>query len=381
MAELARITYPRLVFGMSSLPLREFHESLSATFTTVNEAEVVAHYGQPPAEYRSLSESAGVLDLSFRGRLCLIGNDRHTFLNGQVTNNVKDLPANQGVYAAIVSAKGKMQADAYIYNLGEELLLDLEPGLGSIVSTRLEKYIIADDVQVVDAAPHYGLLSVQGPQAAAVVNALELGAALPTKELALVSINDAMLGQLYVMNLPRIGSAGYDLFVPVAALGAVLDKLITAAKAVGGGIAGWEALELARIEAGIPRFGQDMDETNLPPEAGIELRAISYTKGCYIGQEIIARIRTYGQVAKALRGLRLPDDLPQLPEKGAKLYKGEREVGYITSAADSPARRAKIALGYIRREANQAGAELRMRTQAGEYKVDVVNLPFSESLA
>jgi folate-binding protein YgfZ len=369
------------VFGMSSLPLREFHESLAATFTTVNGAEAVAHYGQPLVEYRALHETAGVLDLSFRGRLCLIGNDRHPFLNGQVTNNVKDLPANQGVYAAIVSAKGKMQADAYIYNLGEELLLDLEPGLGSTVTTRLEKYIIADDVQVVDAAPHYGLLSVQGPQAATVVNALELGATLPTKELALVAINHAMLGQLYVMNISRTGTVGYDLYVPVAALGAVLDKLITSAKAVGGGIAGWDALELARIEAGIPRFGKDMDETNLPPEAGIEKRAISYTKGCYIGQEIIARIRTYGQVAKALRGLKLPDDLPQLPEPGTKLYQGEREAGYVTSAVWSPVLRGNIALGYVRREANQVGTELRMRMQAGDYKVDVVNLPFSKSLA
>src|SRR5207249_5027427 len=106
--------------------------------------------------------------------------------------------------------------------------------------------------------------------------------------------------------------------------------------------------ETARIEAGVPRFGADMDETNLAPEAGIEQGAISYTEGCYIGQEVIARIRTYGQVAKLLRGLLLPDDLPALPPKGEKLFHGDKEVGYITSAVASPAFRRNIALGYVR---------------------------------
>src|SRR5690606_19891412 len=124
---------------------------------------------------------------------------------------------------------------------------------------------------------------------------------------------------------------GFDLFVPANSLGAVADKLIAAAKQMSGRASGWNALEVARIEAGIPRFGADMDETNLPPEAGLESRAISYSKGCYIGQEVIARIRTYGQVAKALRGLRLADDLKTLPTKGDKLLLGEKEVGYITS--------------------------------------------------
>src|SRR5437867_10531749 len=109
------------------------------------------------------------------------------------------------------------------------------------------------------------------------------------------------------MNLPRVGTSGFDLFVPTAPLGAVADKLINAAKTVGGRACGWRALETARIEAGIPRFGMDMEEANLPPEAGLEERAVSYTKGCYIGQEVIARVRTYGQVSKSLRALRLAD--------------------------------------------------------------------------
>ena len=158
---------------------------------------------------------------------------------------------------------------------------------------------------------------------------------------------------------------------------AQLDKLVAAAREESGGLAGWEALELARLEAGIPRFGLDIDETNLAPEAGIESRAISYSKGCYIGQETIARIRTYGQVAKALRGLRLPDDLATLPLRGDKLILNDREVGYVTSSTRSEAARGVIALGYVRRECNAPGTALTLRTAAGEFPVTLVPLPFA----
>jgi folate-binding protein YgfZ len=198
---------------------------------------------------------------------------------------------------------------------------------------------------------------------------------IPTKPMGFTSTNDATLGEIYLMNAPRIGTTGFDLFVPVPALGAVMDKLIAAAKAQGGQACGWQSLEMARIEAGIPRFGADMDETNLAPEA-IESLAISYSKGCYIGQEVIARIRTYGQVAKALRGLRLADDLKSLPAKGDKLFHDGKEVGYITSITASPKLKATVAMGYVRKEANQIGTELSVRTISGEFPAKVVALPF-----
>src|SRR5262245_1470746 len=177
-----------------------------------------------------------------------------------------------------------------------------------------------------------------------------------------VSNRDSTLGELCCMNLARGQTPGFELFVPAPALEMMGGKLLAAANAIGGRACGWQALEMVRIEAGIPRFGADMDETNLPPETGIDARAVSYTKGCYIGQEVIARIRTYGQVAKSLHGLRLADDLRGLPRKGDKLFHHEKEVGYITSALASPAFKANIALGYVRREHNQIGAELKLHT-------------------
>lgn len=357
----------------TTLSLHEVHASLGASFTELDGFEAVRHYGRPDAEHAALRNAAGVLDLGFRGRFCLTGADRTRLLHGQVTNDVEGLARFRGCYAAFVTNKGRMQADAFIYALADELLVDVEPGRTRPLLERLEHYIVADDVQVVDVAPFYGLLSVQGPRAAAVV--ARLGLPQPPALLEVAHAPDPAIGDLYVARNPRTGSDGFDLFVPLDAQAMVLDKLVSAARDEGGATAGFDAFDLARIEAGLPRFGADMDEANLPPEAGIEARAISYAKGCYIGQEVIARIRTYGQVAKALRGLRLPADLPQLPTKGAKLTRDGREVGYVTSAARSPAA-GNIALGYVRRECNTPGTRLTLASPAGDIPVDIVPLPF-----
>jgi aminomethyltransferase len=361
---------------MASLALHEVHAALGGQFGTLGGEELVSHYGNPLEEHRRLTTAAAVADLSFRGRLCLMGADRVRLLNGQVTNDVKALPTGAGCAAAFCSPKGKLVADVHVFALPDELLLDFEPGVSASLVQRLEHHIVAEDVQVVDVVPYYGLLTIQGPRAAATVTRLGLFPALPESELRFVTVSDPTLGDIYLMNRPRCGFAGFDLFIPVAALGAVLDKLVAAARDEGGGLAGFDALDLARFEAGIPRFPVDMDETHLPPEAGLDRNAISYSKGCYTGQETIARLRTYGQVVKALRGLRLADGLDPLPEKGTKLYLGSREVGYVTSAKFSPALQAPLALGYVRREANAVGTELTLRQSGGDSVARVVELPF-----
>ncbi len=328
--------------------------------------EVAQHFGDPLAEYAALCESAGVLDLSFRGRLCLAGTERKRFLHGQVTNNVNDLTPGQGCYAALTTAKGKMQSDLNIYCLPDELLLDFEPGLSATVIPRLEKYIIADDVQVADMADQYGMLSVQGPKAESIITNAGLGLEMPASAFSFTSAKDSAGNEVYCMNQPRGRSTGFDLFVPALQLEQTAAKLLGSARNAGGRACGWQALEMVRIEAGIPRFGADMDETNLPPETGIENRAISYSKGCYIGQEVIARIRTYGQVSKTLRRLTLAADLKELPKQGDKLFLDGKEAGYITSALASPAFKANIALGYVRREYQQPGTELILHSAGGE---------------
>jgi folate-binding protein YgfZ len=349
----------RIRMTMASLLLHEFHQAAGGRFTAVHGEEAVGDYGNSAAEYSALREGAGILDLSFRGRLCALGADAIRFLNGQVTNNVKDLKVGEGCYAGFVSAKGKLQGDANIYRLENEVLLDFEPGFSLALSERLEKFVVAEEVEIIDAAPHFGLLSVQGPKAAALLADFSL----PTKVMGISQKNE-----LYVTNRSR----AFDLFVPLAEMKNVARRLQEA----GGILCGWQALETVRIEDGIPRFGADMDDSNLAPEA-LGNDAISYAKGCYIGQEVIARIRTYGQVAKALRQLRLAKT-DEIPARGAKIFLGEKEVGYATSAVHSPRWGTGVALGYIRREANQPGSVLQIEISSGKISGEVVDkLPLS----
>lgn len=361
---------------METLELHQFHQSLNAQFEQINDVEVVQSYGDPLRELTALNETAGVLDLSFRGRICLTGNDRVRFLNGQVTNNVKTLQPNRGCYAALSNAKGRMESDLNIHCLKDELVLDFEPGLQTPLIARLEKFIVADDVEVMDLKPLYGLLSIQGPNAAEVMQKLELFPTLPEGQYTSITAEDSTLGELVALNLSRFGSGGFDLLVPNEALGAVLDRLIAAAKAIGGNACGWTAMELARIEAGIPRYGMDMDETTIPLEAGIEERAVSYSKGCYIGQEVINRIHSIGEVAKSLQGLLLENELTELPRHGDRLFDDGKDVGYVTSVLKSPSFKRHIALAYVRKGSNQIGNQLTLKTSQGESSVKVTTLPF-----
>lgn len=370
---------------MQPLSLHAYHEARQARFGVLDGFEVVADYARPELEYAALHESAGVLDLGFRGRLCLVGADRVRFMHGQVTNDVKALRDGQGCYAALVSAKGKMQADLNIYALPGELLLDFEPGLTKAITDRLEKYIVADDVQVVDVAAMYGLLSVQGPRSAAAVEAFvrERGADAPTgdpsppdrpNEIRAVTLSD--IGETYVAHQPRAGTAGFDLFVPATGMEAALTGLVDSAQALGGRLCGWEALDLARVEAGIPRFGADMDAGVFPHECGIESRAVSYRKGCYIGQEVLNRIHTIGRVQRELAGIRFPSaDVAQVGARGRILREGE-EIGRVTSVKDSPRLRSGLGLGIVRRDACQTGAAVEIE---GGIAAEITSLPFARA--
>ena len=361
---------------MQSLLLHDFHELLGARFGTRADTELVLAYEDGAAEYTALHESAVMVDLSFRGRLCITGADRVRFLHGQVTNDIKRLQLGQGCYAALVDAKGRMESDLNVFCLTDELLLDFEPGLTRSISQRLDRYIVADDVQVVDVGPLYGLLTVQGPQAEKVIALSAIFGEYPKRTYSFNKSADAILGELYLMNVPRLARTGFDIFAPADALEKVARQLVTTAKAVGGGACGWEAFETARIESGVPRFGIDMDNMNFPQECGIDESAVSYSKGCYIGQEVLNRIHTMGHVNRELRGLILPRDLQPLPAKGEKLLRAGKEVGWITSTVFSPALKENIALGIVRKEAGAIGTELEVRRAEATSPARVVGLPF-----
>ncbi len=358
------------------MPADSLHDYLSqqgAQFGDVAGEQVAQNYGNTNAEHQALTESVGLADLSFRGCLAVLGDDRVKFINGQVTNEVAGLKPGQGCYAALINAKAKMQADLHVYRLDDELILDFEPGLVGAVTQRLESHIIADQAELIDASPHFGLLSLQGPKTPDTLEVL--GLSLPGEPFAHVKSPLADLGEVYVMNNGRYGTAGCDLYIPAASLAKAAVRLAKGIEGQGGCLAGWQATEIARVEAGIPRFGIDMDNNTLPPEANLEIRAISYTKGCYIGQEIIARIRTYGRVNRTLVGYRLDADLAKTAIPGTKLTDDSgKTVGTLTSVIDSP-KSGPIALGMAKRGSESPGQVLSAREPAQGQAI-VAEIPF-----
>jgi len=266
--------------------------------------------------------------------------------------------------------------DLTVFRLEEELLLDFESGFDEAVRSRLEAYIIADDVQVLDARPHYGLVTIQGPESELCLGKVFLSEPIPERELQVVKIQGVLEGIVYCARNPRLGGAGFDLFAPAGSMSLLFERIRAAAAGLGGSVCGSLAWERLRVLRGIPRYGVDMDESSLAPETGLESRAISYSKGCYIGQEVIARIRTYGQVARSLRGMRvLGRTVPAAV--GDKIHAEDgREVGRITSLAVLPGGGGLALLGYVRKEHHALGSCLIGRGSQGEYPLRIVSLPY-----
>lgn len=315
-------------------------------------------------EDRALRTGAGLVDLSAREVVRLTGPDRVSFLQGMVTQDVDGLPAGAVADAALLTAKGAMVADARVVKRTDDLLLLVEPGYGSVVQGALQRYLISEEAEVSEASAAFGQLAVVGPQAETrVARVLGLGAP------AGAALRPFEVSGTTGWALPQgLLLPGVDLLVPVDALGTVFDRLAEA----GATPVGFAALEVLRIERGTPRFGADMDEKTIPLEANLQ-RAIHYQKGCYIGQEVIARATFRGHVNRQLVGLRFGGDSTALPAPRTELFLGERRVGWVTSAVRSP-RLGSIGLGYAHRDVAQPGTELTLA--GGATKVTVEALPF-----
>ncbi|MCI0370101.1 MAG: aminomethyl transferase family protein [candidate division NC10 bacterium] len=346
----------------------------AAVFTEVAGVRLPEHFGDPAAEYRALREAAGVLDRATAGLLRMTGADRVRFLNGMITNDVKALTPGAGLYAALCSPQGKVLGDLRVLAVEEALLLLCEAACRARVAQTLDRFIIADDAKVTDASGEITVLGCYGPKAA---EALARVAGSPPPELpphhhAEVRVAGAAVR---VVATPFLGVPGFDLFFPVEAATAVARDLLKATKALGGRAVGHAAFETVRVEAGTPWYGLDFDENNLPQEAGLETTAISFSKGCYIGQETVARIHFRGHVNRRLTGLAVQGEV--LPARGSRVLKGEAEVGRVTSAVRSPARGAPVALAMLRREAGEPGTSLKVEAAGTRFDAEVIPLPFA----
>lgn len=331
--------------------------------------------------YRAVRHGAGAIDRSGEGRILVWGADRATWLQGLLTNDVVALAPGSGCYAAWLTPQGRMVTDARVLALHDRVLMDVPGARAAELVRRLDQLVIMEDVRVEDATTHLARLAVHGPQAASVVSTA-LGAALGGQELARLDehghcvLQPGSAAQVVVAGTRDAGVPGLDLYVATAEASALLGALQQAG-AVPVDEPTWNIL---RLEAGRPVFGVDMDEETIPLEAGIESRAISFTKGCYVGQEVIVRVRDRGQgrVAKRLVGL-VSADWPALappPAPRSRLLVEGREVGRVTSAGWSPTLERSIALGYVQRDLTAPGTRVEAEGAAGAVTMQVVVPPF-----
>jgi folate-binding protein YgfZ len=326
-----------------------------------------ADFGDVRAEYQALLSGCGLYELSDRAKIAVTGGDRVRWLNGMVTNNVRDLAPDHGVYAFLLNAQGRIQGDLYVFQRGDSLLLDIELGQREKVMQLFDRFIIADDVEIADVSEKIAALGVSGPQAQSVLRkaGIEFPDLAPLESCSPTCACACGCMQCTLVRGDDSAGTSYEIWLAPDQLRTAWDALLAA----GATAVGTNALELRRISLGIPRYGVDIRDRDLPQETG-QTRALNFTKGCYLGQEIVERIRSRGAVHRQFGAFVVEG---ALPEPGAKIVADEKEVGEITSSAILPMAGGdrSVALGYLRREA--AGKDL----HAGTAKLKLATLPIS----
>jgi glycine cleavage system T protein len=351
-------------------PLDETHKRLGATMTDVGEWRLPASYGDTAAEYGVVrGGGAGLIDLSSRGRIEVSGSEAVQFLNGLVTNDVKALEENAWMRAAFPNVQGRLIAEARVLKLADErFLFDTEAVTHERVLKTLERFTLAGDFRVKDLTDETAHLSVQGARAAEIIKAT-LGEEAARMERRRVHVAQWNNQSLHVIRATWTAEDGFDLFVNSADAVSLWDAIT----ASGARAVGFDALDILRIEAGIPAYGVDMDETNVVLEAAPD-EAVSFTKGCYIGQEIIARVHWRGHVAKKLCGLSFDEQGEAKREDKIRAMDG-KEIGRLTSVTFSPQLNRTVALGYVKYDYLAPGNKVRVISNETELAARVVELP------
>jgi aminomethyltransferase len=355
-------------------PLVEEHRSNGATLSERDGCSLPASYGDTNAEYVAVRESAGLIDLSCRGLLSVSGTEAIQFLNGLITNDMKTLAEGHWMAAVFPNVQGRLIASIRVVRLKDRdgvpsFMIDTEGATHEVVLATLKRFTLAGDFRVTDLSTEMLGLSVQGKETRMVLNNA-FGEAVPQLDQHQVLEMDWNGKPLTVIPATHTAEDGFDIFV--ASNDAVeLWRSLVAAGAIPVGL---DALEVLRIEAGIARHGIDMDETNVVSETNLD-DAVSFTKGCYIGQEIIARIKYRGHVAKKLTGIKFPTRVSI--ESGTVLRSlDDKEIGRITSATFSPALNCTIALSYLKYDYLAPGTEVEAVSQDERYRATVTDLPF-----
>jgi len=353
-------------------PLSGLHEAAGAALGEYFDCVLPAQFSDPRQEYSFARQSVGVADKNYRAFFSFTGPDRVRYLNAILTNNIRDLQPGQGIPSLLLNPQGHILAELDTYQLADRLMVVTYATIRERTAATLDKFIIMDDVVLEDVTEQFGVVSVEGPATAKVLSvlgapSLHLFAELGHTETEIAGVHCRM-----VRRSPG-GVPGAEFITSRESLPKLWQALVNAARANGGGPIGYDALSTLRLEAGIPWFGYDFDETTIPHEAGLEESHISYAKGCYTGQEIVERVRSRGHVNRRRVGIAFASEI--IPAAKEPLKVGDAEVGFVTRAAFSYALNRPIGMAYVRREHNSVGSKL---TWAGG-DAEVIALPLQSA--
>lgn len=338
------------------MPPTPLHDRLLAAHAQMGEycgAETARSFGDPRAEYQTLLSGCGVYDLGWRAKIVLTGGDRVRWANGMVTNNIRDLAEDHGNYNFVLNAQGRILGDLYVYNMGDHLMVDTELWQKPRLLELFDKYIIMDDVEVTDVSAKLTAIAVQGPRSLDVLRSLGLVIADDVEPLKVAQAEWDGIG-ISVTRMASDIALTFEIWLATENAGKFWDALGTAgAKPVGA-----EALEIFRVAAGIPRYGQDITDKQIPQETE-QFHALHFAKGCYLGQEIVERVRSRGAVHRHFAAFAI---VGPPPEPGTELQVDGKRVGEITSARGVPLGSClqTLAMGYIRKESGEPGTAVQV---------------------
>jgi folate-binding protein YgfZ len=331
--------------------------------------ETARSFGDVRAEYESLLHGCGVYDLGWRAKIVLTGGDRMRWANGMVTNNVRDLPEGKGNYSFMLNAQGRIQADLYVYNMGDHLLIDTESWQKPKIMELFDKFIIMDDVEVTDISDKLSSIAVQGPKSLEVLRKLGLNVAGDGEPFKVEKMTWNGVG-ISVTRMESKVAERYEIWLAAENAPQLWDALLSA----GSKPVGTDALEIFRVAAGVPRYGVDITDKYIPQETE-QFHALHFSKGCYLGQEIVERVRSRGAVHRHFTGFEIAGPAPQ---PGAEAQLEGKKVGEITSALRVPVNgdEKTLALGYVRKESGAPGTKVQVEGSEAE----VQEPPFQQVL-
>jgi aminomethyltransferase len=359
---------------MKQSRLHSHHAQLGASFEEVTGWETPAHYGDVAAEHRAVRQAVGIADLSHRGKLKVTGEDRMKWLQSVISNDVLPLQPGQGRYSSLLTHKGKMLTYFRLYIQTDAVMLEDVGEIGETTFQALRKFLLyGTKAKLENCSESWGLLLISGPKAAHVVQS---AFGVDVTDLKPVDFVTAQIGghHALVLRTEETGEVDIEVLLPSDSLLAAWTTAMEAGAKFGIKAIGNQAREALRMEAGIPKAGPDLNEEIVPPEANLEGKAFSLNKGCYPGQEVVARMDTYGNVRRKLVGLVLKNSV--VPPHGTKLYSGDREVGWISSAIRSPQLNKVIAFGFPLRDFSNPGTELTVEFENSRHPAIIQPLPF-----